>query len=983
MLKAPTFSTSSCMHIPREYIPMPSRVRKPFIALSLMLFLVILFQCSTSLTQERWMGGALPLAISDQRTFVPSLEPIEGDQTPPETVAELIGTVGADGWFVSPPTVYLISTDVESGVLETFFSFDGVTWNLYSEPFLVTPEGYSTLYYFSTDLAGNIETTKMKTMKLDTVAPFTAMARDGNLGYFDWYVSPITVTLTAIDETSGVAYTEYSFDGVGWSSYLEPIVVVTDGSSLLMFRSVDMAGNTEVAQSATITIDRLPPTTNAELSGSLGFGGWYLSDVVVTFIPVDPASGVADTEYSFDGITWTSYLVPLVISNEGVSRIYFWSADFAGNTEQTRSVSISIDKTPPETIHELTGVSGLNGWYVSDISVMLTGADLGSGVSYTEYSFDGISWVTYDAPFSIAGSGVVTLYFRSFDSAGNTEQAKSVMIYVDVAPPVTTAILSGVPGRTGWYGASVRVSLSVVDDASGVAKTFYSQDGVSWSAYTEPFAPSSEGSVTFYYYSSDLAGNTESIDTMTVWIDMTPPTTSVELDGAMGLIGWYVSDVTVALSADDAGSGVDRTEYSLDMVSWTTYSASIVVVGDGIVTVYYRSADLAGNVEEAKTADIYIDKTQPRTEVLLEGSIGLEGWFTSDVTVTLSATDDVSGVGRTEFSLNNIDWNDYAVPFIISFEGVGTLYYRSVDVAGNVETTSSVAVAIDKSAPVTELDTESYYASGLVVLMAADSVSGVADTYCRVNEGEWMVYSEPFPLEREGNAYVIDYYSVDKAGNLESPKSTTLTMEELKVSSFVSHHRYSPHHYRPLDSLDVYFVKSGWHGYRLVTREGQFWYNIEITNVMSATVLILSITPNLPSEFQMTRLAVWVELSPKHVALAYVYLNRTHGCPRVICPDRTYPVMVSFDGHTVTVVNLPAGARVWVTIEMDYGLRNALFKSPEDFTTESYTFSATAQVMGTYHSSYNLPVVNHGVKCHCLHHWSCHFWVAAGHRHHC
>jgi hypothetical protein len=183
---------------------------------------------------------------------------------------------------------------------------------------------------------------------------------------------------------------------------------------------------------------------------------------------------------------------------------------------------------------------------------------------------------------------------------------------------------------------------------------------------------------------------------MTVWIDMTPPTTSVELDGAMGLIGWYVSDVTVALSADDAGSGVDRTEYSLDMVSWTTYSVSIVVVGDGIVTVYYRSADLAGNVEEAKTADIYIDKTQPRTEVLLEGSIGLEGWFTSDVTVTLIATDDVSGVGRTEFSLNNIDWNDYAVPFIISFEGVGTLYYRSVDVAGNVETTSSVAVAIDK-----------------------------------------------------------------------------------------------------------------------------------------------------------------------------------------------------------------------------------------------------------------------------------------------
>ncbi|RDE17368.1 MAG: hypothetical protein C4K49_03155 [Candidatus Thorarchaeota archaeon] len=698
---------------------MPNRVRKPFIALSLMLFLVVLLQCSMSLTQEGRMGGALPFLIPDQSTFELSYEPIE-DQTPPETVVELIGTVGADGWFVSRPTVYLVSTDVESGVNETFFSFDGETWNVYSGPFLLmTPEGYSTLYYFSTDLAGNIETTKIKTIKLDTLAPLTMMTPDGNLGYFGWYVSPVTVTLTAIDETSGVAYTEYSFDGAGWTPYLKPTEISKDGSNLLMFRSVDMAGNTEVAESAAIAIDRSPPTTNLTLSGSKGSEGWYLSNVIVTFIPVDTASGVADTEYSYDGITWTSYLEPLVISNEGVSTIYFWSADFAGNTEETKSVSISIDKTSPETAHEFAGVSGLSGWYVTNVSVMLTATDGGSGVSYTEYSFDGIS----------------------------------------------------------WYG--------------------------------------------------------------------------------------------------------------------------------------------------------------------------------------------------------------YVGSFVISSEGVWTLYYRSVDVAGNVEIASSVEVAVDKSPPETELDTESYFADGLVVLTATDSVSGVADTYCRVNEGEWMRYVEPFPLEREGNAYVIDYYSVDKAGNLESAKTTTLTLEELKVISFVSDHRFSPRHYRLLDSLDVYFVKSGWHGYRLVTKGEQFWYNIEVTNLMSASILMFTITPDLPSQFQMTRLAVWVEISPEHFALAYVYLNRTHGCPRVICPHRTLPVSVSFDGNAVTVVNLTAGARVWVAIEMDYGLRNAFFRSPEQFTTESYTFSAAAQVMGAYHSSYNLPVVNHGAKCHYMHHWSCHFWVAAGHRYHC
>lgn len=962
---------------------MPNRVRKPFIALSLMLFLVILLQCSTSLTQEGRIGGALPLLIPDQSTFEMSLEPIEGDQTPPETIAELIGSIGADGWFVSPPTVYLISIDVGSGVNETFFSFDDATWNLYSEPFLVTSEGYSTLYYFSTDLTGNIEATKMKTMKLDTVAPLTAMTREGNLGYLDWYVSPVTITLMAIDETSGVDRTEYSFDGVGWSSYLEPIVIFTDGSSPLLFRSVDMAGNTEVAQSATIAIDRLPPTTSAVLSGSLGSEGWYLSNVIVTFTPVDTASGVADTEYSFDGITWTSYLEPLTISNDGVSMIYFWSADFAGNTEGTKYVSVSIDKTPPETTHELTAVSGLNGWYLSEVSVMLTGTDGGSGVSYTEYSFDGIGWITYYDPFSIAGSGVVTLYFRTIDSAGNTEQAKSVMIYIDVAPPVTTAILSGILGPTGWYGASVRVSLSAVDDASGVASMFYSEDGVSWSAYAEPFAPSSEGSVTFYYYSSDSAGNTEPIDTMTVLIDMTPPTTGVELDGALGLSGWYVSDVSVALSADDAGSGVDRTEYSLDMASWTPYSTPIVVVGDGVVTLYYRSADLAGNIEDAKTLSIYIDRTLPKTEILLEGSIGLEGWFTSDVVVTLSATDDISGVDRTQFSLDGTVWYGYTGPLVISSEGMSALYYRSLDVAGNVEAFSSVAMAVDKSAPQTKLDAGSYYANGVVALMATDSVSGVAHTYWRVNEGEWTEYSGPFVLERKGNAYVVDYYSVDKAGNEEYLKSTTLTMEELEVSSFVSSEPCPPCDSDPLTSLDVYFVKYRSCGYLLVTREYLFWYNIEVNNLMPSTVGTLRITPSLPRDFPMTGLAVWVELPSGRIALAYVYLNRTHGCPRVYCPDRTYPVTVSFDGHKVTIVNLTAGSRAWVTISMDYRLRNRLFRSPNDFTTQSYTFGVTAEALGAYHSSYNLPVVNHGVVHRCIRQCACRLLVGTEQKRHC
>ncbi|MGB9082267.1 MAG: LamG domain-containing protein, partial [Desulfuromonadaceae bacterium] len=94
--------------------------------------------------------------------------------------------------------------------------------------------------------------------------------------------------------------------------------------------------------------------------------------------------------------------------------------------------------------------------------------------------------------------------------------------------------------------------------------------------------------------------------------DTTQPTTSATLTGTKGNDGWYTTSVTVTLVAADGtdGSGVAKTEYSLDNVTWQTYSAPLVLDKEGKQYVYFRSTDNAGNLETpAKSQEIKINKT--------------------------------------------------------------------------------------------------------------------------------------------------------------------------------------------------------------------------------------------------------------------------------------------------------------------------------------------------------------------------------------
>jgi hypothetical protein len=86
------------------------------------------------------------------------------------------------------------------------------------------------------------------------------------------------------------------------------------------------------------------------------------------------------------------------------------------------------------------------------------------------------------------------------------------------------------------------------------------------------------------------------------------------------------------------------------------------------------------------------DVTPPVTICSLAGDL-VGSNYTSDVTVTLTATDDSSGVNYTMYKVDGGTWTTYTVPFVVSGNGDHTVAYYSVDKAGNTE--------IEKSTPFT------------------------------------------------------------------------------------------------------------------------------------------------------------------------------------------------------------------------------------------------------------------------------------------
>lgn len=400
---------------------------------------------------------------------------------PPATVSgsEVCGTPGNNGWCRAGPALSLSANEPVAG--QVIKSIEGNPGGVLCDPADSSSiscswsgggQGSFTVEFWAVSSLGDTSEKSFADWKLDSIAPTINLSVPGGSGWNRG--GSYAVSISGADSTSGVAAAEISVDGGAWSSSAQ---VSGDGIHSISGRVIDGAGN-QSTQSGEIKIDGTPPNVEAELAGTLGQGGWYVSGVTISASASDALSGVARVQVSLNGGAWRD--APLVVSADGTHSLRVRASDHAGNEATASGPTIKVDAHPPQSVF-IDPPNGSVTWVSGLVELYGTSVDFASGLQGVEISFDnGSSWeaielrgMEWSASWDTTGlpGGDYPVLARARDQAGHLESTARVTLRID-----STAPLVDIPDS--WL-VSEAAPVTVREDQIGLAGArFEVADGI-------------------------------------------------------------------------------------------------------------------------------------------------------------------------------------------------------------------------------------------------------------------------------------------------------------------------------------------------------------------------------------------------------------------------------------------------------------------------------------------------------------------------
>lgn len=427
-------------------------------------------------------------------------------------------------------------------------------------------------------------------------------------------------------------------------------------------------------------------------------------------------------------------------------------------------------------------------WTNQDVTATIAATtSVGSTVTVINAVVDAVPQSSGTPPYSIlvplTAEGTHTIAYSATVDTGTVGETATETAYVriDKTAPSTAATTAPIAIS---YNDTATLTFTANDNAgtahSGV-KNFEVTGTVGATVIntvtvgTGPISFTQVGSYSLHIRAVDNAGNKSAaiLNISFAVGDNTPPTTSISGWSA----NWVSVNPTITLTGADTpgGSGFASMRYSIDGTSVVTTTASTVNIPfstEGTTTLAFRSLDVAGIAEATQTVVIRIDKTKP-----VSTPAGVPaGWTSANTTVTISATDALSGVAKIWSAVDGSGLTSTTVgshTLVVSTEGSHAVTFGAYDVAGNKEDTQTTSVRIDKTAPVSSTDATSHYVgTATVAITGTDTLSGVASSSWRL-DGVGAFTVGATAMTSVAGTHTLEFFSTDNAGNAEAAKSVT------------------------------------------------------------------------------------------------------------------------------------------------------------------------------------------------------------------
>ena len=460
-------------------------------------------------------------------------------------------------------------------------------------------------------------------------------------------------------------------------------------------------------------------------SFSINNGANYTNTTAVTLNMAgdDGQTGLFQMRYSLDlGSTWSAWEAyasarsVTLSTGDGTKTVYVQFMNNAGMASATLSDTIILDTVLPTGA--MTINSGATYTTSANVTLTLSATDDRSNVTQMHLGNVGGYWEPWEAYAtskawtSIGGDGTKTVAVQYMDGAENISAQINDSIILDTVAPTGTISVNG--GAAYTASASVTLTLSASDVTSDMYQMRLSNNGSTWNAWeayatSKPWTlPAGDGTKTVYVQYKDNAGLASGSFTDAIVLDTTGPTGSVSIEGGAAFVNH--TSVNLTLSATDAGSGMGQMRFSVDSgATWSTWEAyatskSVTLpTGDGTKTVQAQFRDALNNLSAVYSDTIVLDTVLPTGTITINSGAAYSNSAT--VTLTLSATDDRSGVYQMRFGNAGGSWsaweaNGTSKAWVLNpGDGAQTIYVQFRDNALNISLQYSDSIFVDTTAP--------------------------------------------------------------------------------------------------------------------------------------------------------------------------------------------------------------------------------------------------------------------------------------------